>query len=199
MTAPQFEKEIHQLYKSAERVFVGIDLFDGNLSNVLGFVNRSGVTFPVLLYGSSDASTYGLYTDSYVIVNPDGIVDYVISYYNPSSIKAALDALTHTEDRPEDKQPQRFHLEQNYPNPFNPVTRIDYSIGQNRTVPVELKVYNTKGEPVKTLVSQPQTAGQYSVTWDSIDDTGQTVAAGVYFYSLKIEEHVATKPMVLVK
>ncbi len=93
---------------------------------------------------------------------------------------------------------QQFTLEQNYPNPFNPTTTIKYTIPQLNGVETRystsLRIYNTLGEEIATLVNQEQAPGEYSVQFDA---TG--LASGVYFYTLRAGNFVATKKMVLLK
>ncbi len=88
-----------------------------------------------------------------------------------------------------------FKLAQNYPNPFNPVTNIGFAISDFGFV--ELKVFDTAGRLVKTLVSENRDAGLYSVQWDATDDVGVKVASGIYFYKLNAGEFTATKKMIL--
>jgi hypothetical protein len=93
--------------------------------------------------------------------------------------------------------PQVYQLEQNYPNPFNPSTVIYYTLPT--ATDVNLVVYNTIGQKVKTLVATSQTAGQHSVEWDGTDETGNTVSSGVYFYKLTSPDYSATRKMMLIK
>jgi glucose/arabinose dehydrogenase len=103
--------------------------------------------------------------------------------------------------------PRSIQLAQNYPNPFGhdvlsravgPTTTIEFALTQN--APVELRVYNLRGQLVRTLVSQYQTAGKKIISWDGRDDAGQTLPSGAYLYRLKIgNEVVATKRLSLVK
>jgi hypothetical protein len=97
--------------------------------------------------------------------------------------------------------PQRFVLEQNYPNPFNPATVIGYQLASAANV--KLKIYNTLGEEVKTLVTKRQGAGRYTVTWDGTNDTGAAVSSGVYFYRLTVQNgatpFVQTRKMLLLR
>ena len=88
-------------------------------------------------------------------------------------------------------------LEQNMPNPFNPVTTIKYSIAQDTDV--SLVVYDVSGQRVRTLVDNHQRADAYKVTWDGINDGGQRVASGMYFYKLVAGKFVQTRKMVLLK
>ena len=93
--------------------------------------------------------------------------------------------------------PDKFCLYQNYPNPFNPTTTIKYALPQ--TAQVELTIYNTLGQKVRTLVQQQQPAGQYQVQWDGRDDMGRTAGSGVYYYKLTAGNYVQMKKMVLIK
>ncbi len=92
----------------------------------------------------------------------------------------------------------RFMLYQNYPNPFNPTTKIQYSIPID--CKVELKIYNIKGELVRTLVNEPQSAGYYKVIWNGKDYNNIPVSSGIYFYRLKVDDKVIdTKKCLLLK
>ncbi|HKZ22688.1 MAG TPA: FlgD immunoglobulin-like domain containing protein [candidate division Zixibacteria bacterium] len=99
--------------------------------------------------------------------------------------------------------PKAFALEQNYPNPFNAATVIKYHLkaanSSSNQISTSLKVYNIKGELVKTLVQQNQVPGIYQVSWDGKNERGQTVSTGVYFYLLEAGEHKEAKKMLLLK
>ncbi len=74
--------------------------------------------------------------------------------------------------------PGEYSLEQNYPNPFNPATIIEYSIpaGSN----VKLRVYNSLGEEILTLVNAYQEAGIHKVNFDAA-----ALSSGIYYYRLE--------------
>ncbi len=80
--------------------------------------------------------------------------------------------------------PGDFELAQNFPNPFNPSTTIAYKIGASSQV--NLTVYNILGKRVKTLVDIRQASGQYQVSWDGTNRTGESVPSGTYFYRLTV-------------
>ena len=88
--------------------------------------------------------------------------------------------------------PTKFALNQNYPNPFNPTTVISYSIAGSANV--TLRVYNSLGQQVATLVDGVKSAGSYRVTFDA-----SKLASGVYIYTIKAGEFVASKKMVLIR
>jgi hypothetical protein len=93
--------------------------------------------------------------------------------------------------------PPAFSLRQNYPNPFNPVTTIEYSIPGKSIV--DLSIYDVAGRKVRTLVSDEQLPGSYSLVWDGRNDGGRQVATGVYFYRLTAGRSTNVKKMVILR
>ncbi|MEZ4762848.1 MAG: T9SS type A sorting domain-containing protein [Calditrichia bacterium] len=87
---------------------------------------------------------------------------------------------------------ENYVLRQNYPNPFNPQTTIGFDI--KTAAEVNLTVYNATGERVAELVNRQLPAGSYTATFD-----GKNLSSGVYFYSLRTGDFVATRSMVLLK
>jgi len=95
--------------------------------------------------------------------------------------------------------PEKFNLYQNYPNPFNPGTVVEFDIPQNAHV--SIKIYNTLGQDVKTLVDQDMEAGNHKVEF-----TASGLASGVYFYQLRADSnsnqnqlYVSSNKMVYIK
>ncbi|MEO8209336.1 MAG: T9SS type A sorting domain-containing protein, partial [bacterium] len=86
-----------------------------------------------------------------------------------------------------------FLLEQNYPNPFNAATIINYKLDVNSYI--TLKVYNSLGKEIQTLVNQKQNSGSYSKVFES-----GNFSSGIYFYSLYSDKNlIDTKKMLLIK
>jgi len=50
---------------------------------------------------------------------------------------------------------------------------------------VTLDIYNITGERVRTLVCTEKNAVYHAIEWNGLDDFGQQLAGGLYFYSLK--------------
>jgi hypothetical protein len=92
----------------------------------------------------------------------------------------------------EGNPPSSFYLSQNYPNPFNPSTTISFSLPHSAGV--TLKVLNTLGEEVATLLSGEMETGTHLVQWDA---TGYPT--GVYFYRLQTGTFLETRKLVLLK
>jgi len=98
--------------------------------------------------------------------------------------------------------PSHTTLLQNYPNPFNPDTWLPYKLAS--ASPVSISIYNAKGQLIRTLHLGYQNAGIYvkkdkAAYWDGKDSFGQSVASGVYYYTLQAGEFKATQKMVIMK
>ncbi len=93
--------------------------------------------------------------------------------------------------------PSKFSLNNNYPNPFNPLTTIRYVLPEDGFVNVT--VYDVMGKPVKYLVNSQQNAGFKSIQWNATNDTGRSVGAGLYLYTIQAGDFRQTKKMVLLK
>ena len=98
--------------------------------------------------------------------------------------------------------PSETALLANYPNPFNPETWIPYQLA----VPAEvtLTIYDTNGVAVRRLTVGHQAVGMYqsrgrAAYWDGRNGRGESVASGLYFYTLKAGEFTATRKMLIRK
>jgi len=70
-------------------------------------------------------------------------------------------------------------MEQNFPNPFNPVTKFSFAI--NKPGNASVRVFNTRGELVRTIVNQWFPQGQHEVSWDGKTASGGRAPSGIYF------------------
>lgn len=80
--------------------------------------------------------------------------------------------------------PTEFALYPNFPNPFNPKTDISYQLPEDGDVLLE--IFDMQGHKVKTLIHEKQNSGYYRVSWNSTDESGKRVTAGVYLYRIRI-------------
>ena len=99
-------------------------------------------------------------------------------------------------------RPETTALLPNYPNPFNPETWIPYHLAKPANV--TLTIYASNGAVVRTLALGHQDAGIYQTRsraayWDGKNAIGETVASGVYFYTLTAGEFSATRKMMILK
>lgn len=89
----------------------------------------------------------------------------------------------------------------NYPNPFNPTTTFSYNLAAESKV--TLKIFNIKGQKIKTLIAENQTAGRHHVMWDGTDDNGKKVSTGIYFSQCNIKDdesdYTSVKKIILLK
>ena len=98
--------------------------------------------------------------------------------------------------------PKETALLPNYPNPFNPETWIPYQLAE--AAEVTLTLYAVDGTVVRTLELGHQPVGVYhdrhrAAHWDGTNELGESVASGVYFYTLMAGEFKATRKMIIQK
>lgn len=133
-----------------------------------------------------------------------GPLEYSTTYYwrvkaaNQVKVSAWSDTLSFTTttvvsvEQGGNELPREFSLEQNYPNPFNPTTTIKYALP--KASHVTIKVYNTLGAEVATLLDDRQSAGEYQIEWNAKD-----IASGLYVYRIKAGNFIQAKTLVLLK
>ena len=120
-----------------------------------------------------------------VIQNPEtGTVQVLVGGDAPTAVQEEIKAAA-------------LRLFQNYPNPFLDRTTIAYDVEQPGSVTVV--VYDLLGRAVRTLVDQTQPTGSYRIEWDGRDAGGQPVAAGMYFYRLRVGDAVSSKQAIRVR
>ena len=98
--------------------------------------------------------------------------------------------------------PEETALLPNYPNPFNPETWIPYQVSEPAEVTV--RIYSVNGILVRTLALGQTPAGIYqsrsrAAYWDGRNDVGESVASGIYFYTLTAGDFTATRKMLVRK
>ena len=98
--------------------------------------------------------------------------------------------------------PEETALLHNYPNPFNPETWIPYHLAEPAEVTIH--IYAASGVLVRTLALGYQPAGIYqyrsrAAYWDGKNEVGESVASGLYFYTLTAGDFTATGRMLIRK
>jgi len=93
--------------------------------------------------------------------------------------------------------PKNFVLNQNHPNPFNAATKLKFELPEASHVVI--KIFNTEGQEIKTLINQTYAAGRHEVIWDGLTESKRAAASGLYLYRIHAKDFVKTKKMILLK
>ena len=98
--------------------------------------------------------------------------------------------------------PEKSALLPNYPNPFNPETWIPYQLATPSDV--TLTIYDMRGGAVRRMEVGHRAAGIYqhrnrALYWDGRNGDGESVASGIYFYTLTAGDFTATRKMLIRK
>jgi hypothetical protein len=89
------------------------------------------------------------------------------------------------------------NLGRNYPNPFNANTTIPFELNASKRV--MLKIYNTSGTEITVITNKVYPQGKYELSWDGLDESGNQVAPGIYYYVLVVDNQPESRKMIYVK
>ncbi len=101
-------------------------------------------------------------------------------------------------DERKDAIPSVIVLHQNFPNPFNAQTTIRFEL-TTHAQKVALRVIDLLGREVNLFTVPAETPGVYSLNWDGMSKSGQTVASGVYIYSIQADRNSVQRKLVFIK
>jgi len=102
-------------------------------------------------------------------------------------------------DNKQDVSVNTFTLHKNYPNPFNPTTHIRFVLNGAIPQKVQITIYNTLGQQVRSLVNETIEPGLHSIQWDGKDYRGKALGSGIYIYQLKAQNINKSQRMLLLK
>lgn len=127
---------------------------------------------------------------------PTGVVLPNVTRGGGRGSRIRLQTVTAVNETPHNA-PASFELLQNYPNPFNPSTTIRFEVAKASYV--NLKVLDTLGREVRTLVDHSYGPGSYFQVWDGKDSRNMPAPSGTYFLRMNAGGYVDTKKMTLIK
>ena len=96
-----------------------------------------------------------------------------------------------------DALPKRTRLHENFPNPFNAETQIGFDLAHPGEV--RLRIVNSLGQHVNTMVDDRLAAGTYRIVWNGTDAAGKAVASGTYLSILQTSEFEQVRSLTLLK
>jgi hypothetical protein len=76
---------------------------------------------------------------------------------------------------------------------FSMVTTVSCSL--STSLQTQITIYNSQGEPVKTLTNQQLSTGEHEFDWDGTDDNNNLLPNGAYIIELKTEQGIETIPV----
>ncbi len=95
------------------------------------------------------------------------------------------------------EQVGQIRLFNSQPNPFTRETAISFQLPAAGKV--ALRIYNSAGQLVRTLVDETRSAGAHTINWNGANDAGIEVSGGIYFYGLETGSFKETKRMALIR
>ena len=150
--------------------------------------------------GGGGQAIGGVWTLTGTIGQPDAGVMSNGSYTLQGGFWWAGSAPTSVDENPSGDPPvlpARFAVHPVQPNPSNPATSIAFETAA--AGPVQVRIYNLRGELVVTLLDGAQPAGRHQLVWRGRDDRGDEVASGVYIVVVESGGERASRRIVLVR
>lgn len=181
---------------STEELFINV----GNTIVIIKYTGKDGLhNFEIFYYHQHDvmvetAGMFRFYNESYpaIILNMAANIPYgrkevtrIYKHYLTTDVKNEHVLLND------------YKLFNNYPNPFNPATNIKFFIPDASEV--KLKIYNSLGEEIVTLLSEYLERGEYTVSWNGTNRDATPVPSGVYFIRMEAENFRKTIKSILIK
>jgi hypothetical protein len=77
--------------------------------------------------------------------------------------------------------------------------KLDIEYGIVHSGKVEIKIYNTTGRKIKTLMSAMKKAGYHRISWNGKDSSGKNLVNGIYFITIKSAGKIKNTKVMLIK
>ncbi len=108
-----------------------------------------------------------------------------------------FNVITSSVDKVRNKIIEDYKLCKIFPNPFNSSVSIKYQMQSPGFV--DLTIYDLKGEKVRQIVEDYNSAGKHTAVWNGIDINHDKVSSGVYFVKIRIDNYVDTQKILFAK
>lgn len=179
--------KLKKYYRNKNHPFIFLSLF---IIQIILFSQLSAQTFSV--NGNIVASSVAVQNASVTFIDKsdttkkyfaltDALGNYQVSVI--TSVKSDRSTL-----------PTKFQLDQNYPNPFSSSTSISYKLNQESDV--HITIYDVVGREVRKFTAGEQTIGIHSILWNGLNNFGERLATGIYFYRLQAGGESKVKKMI---
>ena len=99
--------------------------------------------------------------------------------------------------KPPETLPMTYRITSAYPNPFNPSTTIRYEAAGAGVA--DWNIYNITGQLVRQDRVTIPAAGYYSFRWDGANERGTSVPTGLYLIQMRMNGHVSTQKVLLMR
>ena len=146
---------------------------------------------------AASANVIGAGSEVSYIDNGDSTSVLVGHPASGSTAVEAVDPSVDPENTTGEESPRVLHFK-TYPNPFNPATKIRFEV-QGGEAHVRLRIYDLRGQLVRTLIDRRLGRGAHERTWDARDNRGLRVSSGAYFCRIEVSSSIFTRKMMVVK
>ena len=188
---------------------LGVDMYNGNSTQVQSFVDETGVTFPILMLGSSatggNVSTlYGPW-DNYLVIDQQQVVRYHAANiwphgnrYHLDQIKNIVNGLVTTPAGVGDPPRTAAVALSASPNPFRAAAHLDLTLATDARS-ARVTVVDLAGRRMATLHDGALGSGVTRFSWDGRGVEGDVAPAGVYLVTADLDGRRLQKLIVRIR
>jgi hypothetical protein len=156
--------------------------FPGYVPSPFSLESGEYVGYHLNLYVGSSGMAY-----FHFLVESPNMAPYIIPFTYQTSDTPVTDPSMPTPN---------IKLMQNYPNPFKTSTTFVVNSPKNAQ-PIQISIYNSKGQKVNSIQTSNLKAGNNEVTWNATDSKGNRLAAGLYFYRVNDNQNSKTHKLII--
>jgi hypothetical protein len=153
---------------------------------------RNANEFSINMFTGAGPIDNSLYT--FMQIGPDLMG---LQIRDVSLMNALIVYVDGTADVGESTHPIQFALDPNYPNPFSSGTSMNFSIPEMANVTID--IFDIRGHLIRTLINERLNPGEYPISWDGMDASGEPAAQGQYVVKMTADSYSCTKNLSLVR
>ena len=151
------------------------EIIDNSVNHLGESINRNFLKWPVLgIYLWPNFQVFDTYGEEILYLK--SWISQRLSWMDSQILQLDLDKYNET---------IKYAVHNAYPNPYNSTVNIKYDLQSPSNV--KIAIHDILGREIKILLNTTQLPGSKMIQWDSTDNSGDKVAAGIYLYSVEID------------
>jgi peroxiredoxin len=174
---------------------LGLDTWNGNLSQMQGFRTATGLKYPMLLNASSELSSYATTYDRVMVIDQMGVLRYKGTTPVSSGLTAAIaviDELLTIASSGDLEGVFVEGLESVFPNPAIDHIKIRFAL-KNESL-VSIRIINSLGQELSGILRETYSAGTHTREISTKD-----LPSGLYFIRMDTRDKYFTRKLLVKK
>ena len=193
-SAPKIEKDLYLKYKDYENIVViGMDVWDGKISDVINFKNSTNITFPLMYSAGSVGALYSTSNDKLLLVDDKGILVHKTNnpaYLDIDNVVDKINDFLHIQTGINVLENESKRYLESFPNPFNNETKIYFYLSESSRI--RLVLIDLSGNIVRLIADENAETGEHSINFKR-----EALSSGYYFLKLETKNNIYTRKLII--